>query len=149
MSTVRAAAVRLERLCPLILLILMGGLVPFTAFPLDPVPSYTAEELRENARSFLMVREKKQPLTAEAALHAMEFKGYVAGILDAGTGLYDPKNPDAKLAECARRKSVGDIAHRVAVLITTGPLDRSIPAPWQLGISLYAACDDAAWTSPK
>lgn len=140
---------RLKRVCPLSLLILMCGLVPFTAFPQDPVPSYTAEELRDNARSFLMVREKKQPLTAEAALHAMEFKGYVAGILDASTGLLDPKYRDAKLVECARRKPVGDIAYRAAVIITKGPLDRSVPAPFQLGISLYPACDDAIWTSPK
>lgn len=129
--------------------LVMAALPASVVFSQDPVPSYTAEQLRQNAISFLAVRERKQPLQTETVVRATEFKGYVAGILDARTGAFDPKDPDPKLSECVRRKPVSDIAHRAAVLITTQPLDRSMPAPVKLGISLYLACDDSLCTSSK
>lgn len=130
-------------------LFIVTVLAPSQAFSQDPVPSYTPEQLRENATSFLAVRERKQSLTAEIRIRAAEFKGYVAGALDARTGEFDRKGADPKLSECVRRKPVEVIAHRTAVGITSQPLNRSLPAPANLGISLYLACDDSMWTSAK
>jgi len=119
------------------------------ALSLDTVPSYTPEQLRENAASFLAVREKKKSVTTQTAVRATEFNGYVAGMLDARTGAFNAQDSDPKLGKCVRRKPVADIAYRAAVVITSKPLNRSLPASTNLALSLYLACEDSLWTSGK
>lgn len=103
------------------------------------VPSaYTQEELRERAQAYLVLRERSQRISADVALLAGEFRGYVAGQLD---GLTDREQPEKKVSDCARRRSLDELALRVARGVKVTPLDRSMPAGASLVIGLYIACE--------
>jgi hypothetical protein len=103
------------------------------------IPSaYTQEELRDRAQAYLLVRERSQRISADIALSAGEFRGYVAGQLD---GLAQGAQPDKKLADCARQRSLDEVAVRAARGVKLTPLDRRVSASATLTIAVYIACE--------
>lgn len=102
------------------------------------VNSYTPEQFRDMAINYKMIYENKKVETMESAMQAMEFKGYVAGYLDA-----HPSIPD--LNACLGRNTVSVIAARSAHLLSIAPLDRRVPTTIPFLTSLAFACDEKAW----
>ena len=75
---------------------------------------------------------------------ASEFKGYVAGILDEGS-----RTQDKIVIECVRKFSVNDIAMRIAIVITSNPLDRSGVSHVAVVLGIVFACDESNWKKNK
>ena len=107
--------------------------------------SYTMEEMYQMAISFKKVRLEKEIDDISHYLKAAEFKGYVAAALDFAAMIQDKK-----IAECARKYAVNDIAIRTAILITSGPLDRSKSSDASsILLDLRFACDESGWKEAK
>lgn len=129
---------------------------PFVAAALcSPLPlsaeeqawSYTAEEMYERAQAFRALRERKDKrdttseMLLERAMYAAEFKGYIAAVLD--SALLDKRDEHKEVRECASILRVNDMTYHAAVLITGGPLDRSVNAALGAYVAMRMVCREA------
>ncbi len=97
---------------------------------------FTAEEIYDMAQAMVGVSQK-QKMNQNEVLNAMQFRGYIAGLLDSAKG--------KQYQECARRKKLSEIVTNTAIVITSQPLDRSLSYEQVLGtiyFSILFACDD-------
>ena len=119
-----------------------------SCYALDSAWSYTMEEMYQRATAYKLAAQGKSPEEPagqlETLLKAHEFRGYVAGILDAAQ-----TTKHQEYQECARRLPVSTITARAASAITSVPLDRTYVANLAVLLAIVFACDEAQWSKPK
>lgn len=105
------------------------------------VYSYTMEEMYSMATHYKALARGENFDDIRHYMDAAEFRGYVGAALDQVSEKYDDMH------QCVQRMRVTDIAQRVASLVTSVELDRSMMSPISVHTGIRVACDKSYWDS--
>lgn len=107
----------------------------------SPPAAFSQEELRDQARTYVVVVEKKEQGSLESAIKMSQFYGYIMGYLDSASG-----QPTAErlLVECTK-KSPKEVALKAAKAILNSKLDRAESVRFTTTFAVGAACNDSFW----
>lgn len=105
--------------------------LPVIAAPQDGW-SYSVKEMYQMAMYYRQIQEGKELRDIKSQFLAMEFRGYIAGLLE-GEG-----------KECVKKHSRDEITFRAAVIATQDSFD-SEKTKLNVRYALFFACDDSIW----
>jgi hypothetical protein len=103
--------------------------------------AFTQEELRDQARTYVAVIERKESGSLESTIKMSRFYGYIMGYLDSASG---QPNAERLFVECTK-KSPKEVALKAAKAILNSKLDRAEPVRISTMFAVGAACNDAFW----
>jgi hypothetical protein len=117
-------------------------LASFSAFA-ERTPLMTVEAIQKNALAFQKVMTPGEPskqttISWETIADAATFRAYVAGIIDMSP-MGEP------LDGCVARTGINAIASRVSQILTSNPVNKTMPAYLQVRSALLSACDENLW----
>ena len=122
--------------------LLCGLVAATTIFAKEATPAtFTQEELREQARVYVAVIDKKEKVSSESAIKMSQFYGYIMGYLDSISG---PPSKNDLFVECTK-KSPKEVVLKAARVIAQSKLDRTESVRFSVTLAIGAACSDEMW----
>ena len=106
-----------------------------------PPAAFTQEELRDRARTYIAVVERKEQGTFESTLKMSQFYGYIMGYLDFASG---QPSADQLLIQCTK-KSPKEITLKAAKALLSLKLDRTEQVRFTTTFAVGAACNNSFW----
>lgn len=104
--------------------------------------AFTQEELRDQARIYVSVMDKKEQVNSESAIKMSQFYGYIMGYLDSKSG---PPITNKLFTECTK-KSPKEVVLKAAKVIVDSKLDRTESVRSTATFAVLMACTDDVWT---